>query len=136
MGESTTINASDISNTDYLWSFNLQSNINYKIPRIKTSLSGQLKYTGKTQVLLEDNDVDGGLALGITDSFTWVDASIKTEITKNINLTFGTRNLLNIITVNASDVAAGGHDTNAANSRLFGNGRSYFLKLLFNLNTN
>lgn len=134
MGESTTISESENHKSDYLWSFNLQSNFNYNIPSIKTILSGQIKYTGQTQTLLEDDE--GGLYLGKTGSFTWFDASIRKDLTKQINLTLGARNIFDIVTVNASDLSSGGHDSNAANSRLFGNGRSYFLKLLFNINLN
>ncbi|NIJ45681.1 outer membrane receptor for ferrienterochelin and colicins [Wenyingzhuangia heitensis] len=135
MGESTTISTTDTSNSDYLWSYNIQSNINYKIPSIKTTFSGQIKYTGRTQVLLGDNTGSGAINIGQTDSFTWLDASVRKDITQNINLTFGARNILDVVTVNASDVAAEGH-SNPANNRLFGNGRSYFLKLLINLNLN
>lgn len=130
MGEALTVLEDDITDPEFLWSVNLNSNINYNIPTIKTSLSGQIKYTGKTQILLDDGNI------GVTNGFTWFDASIRKELTKNIDVTFGARNILDIVNVNATDVAAEGHDANAATSRVFGNGRSYFLKILFNLNFN
>ncbi|MDC6365695.1 MULTISPECIES: TonB-dependent receptor plug domain-containing protein [Flavobacteriaceae] len=133
MGESTSINESSESNTDYLWSFNLQSNLGYTIPSLNTIVSAQLKYSGRTQVLLEGTD---GLVVGRTDDFTWMDASIKTNVTKDMAITLGARNIFDIVTVNASDVPTGAHGSSAGSSRLFGNGRSYYLKLLYNLNFN
>ncbi|UII78372.1 TonB-dependent siderophore receptor [Flagellimonas sp. CMM7] len=133
MGESTAINESSTSNSDYLWSFNLQSSLGYTIPRLKTTISTQLKYTGRTQVILEGAD---GLVVGQTDDFTWMDASFRTDLTKYLEITLGARNIFNIVTVNASDVPSGTHNSSTTASRLFGNGRSYFLKLLYNLNFN
>jgi len=133
MGESTAINESDTSNSDYLWSFNLQSSLGYTIPKWNTTLSALLKYTGRTQVVLEGSD---GLVVGQTDDFTWLDASIKTDISKNLALTLGARNIFDIVTVNATDAPVGGHSASTTSSRLFGNGRSYFLKLNYNLNFN
>ncbi|MEQ9566134.1 MAG: TonB-dependent receptor, partial [Pseudomonadales bacterium] len=133
LGESTAIEASLASNSDYLWSFNLQSSVGYTIPAIHTTLSAQLKYNGRTQVVLNDTD---GPVIGQTDDFTWMDASVRTNITKNLNITLGARNIFDIVRVNASDVPSGAHGSSVSSSRLFGNGRSYFLKLLYNLNFN
>lgn len=133
MGEATAVNESADSNSDYLWSFNLQSNLGYSIPRLNTILSAQLKYTGRTQVLVPGAN---GPVVGQTNDFTWMDASIKTDITKDLGVTLGARNIFDIVTVNASDVPTGAHGSSTGSARLFGNGRSYFLKLSFNLNLN
>jgi outer membrane receptor for ferrienterochelin and colicins len=129
-GESTSLDATENSgNSDYLWTLNIQSNLLYDIPKIKSTLSAQLKYTGRAQTIISSSD--GEVALGQTDAFTWLDASARTTLTKNLDLTFGARNILDIVTVNATDVPSGSHGTVNANSRLFGNGRSYFLKLSY-----
>ncbi len=133
MGESTAISESADSNSDYLWSFNLKTTLAYTIPSWKTTFSTQLKYTGKTQVLIPGNN---GPVVGQTDDFTWMDASIKTNLTKDLDITLGARNIFDIVTVNASDVPTGSHGSSTGTSRLFGNGRSYFLKLSYNLNLN
>ncbi|AEM69841.1 TonB-dependent receptor plug [Allomuricauda ruestringensis DSM 13258] len=133
LGQSTAIDASQVSNSDYLWSFNLQSSLGYTIPSINTTLSAQLKYTGRTQIV-ENNT--GGTELGQTDDFTWMDASARVNITKNLSLTLGARNIFDIVRVNASDTPSGAHGSSGVPSRLFGNGRSYYLKLLYNLNFN
>ncbi|MEX0360718.1 MAG: TonB-dependent receptor, partial [Allomuricauda sp.] len=133
MGESTAIDGSAASNSDYLWSFNLQTTLGYTIPSWKTTFSTQLKYTGKTQVLIPG---DNGPVVGQTDDFTWMDASVRTSLIKDLDITLGARNIFDIVTVNASDVPSGAHSSNSSASRLFGNGRSYFLKLSYNLNLN
>lgn len=134
MGESTRIDASENSNSDYLWSFNLQSSLGYTIPSWGTTLSAQLKYTGRTQVVLETDE--DSLVVGQTDDFTWLDASVRKGVTKNFDVTLGARNIFDIVTVNSTAVPTGAHGTTAASSRLFGNGRSFYLKLLYNLNFN
>ncbi|MCA0960539.1 TonB-dependent receptor [Muricauda ruestringensis] len=133
MGESTQIDASEDNNNDYLWSFNLQSSLGYTIPSINTTLSAQLKYTGRTQIVQSGTN---GNVVGQTDDFTWMDASARTNITKNLSLTLGARNLFDIVRVNATDSPSGTHGSGGTPSRLFGNGRSYYLKLLYNLNFN
>lgn len=133
LGESTDIDGSTDNNSDYLWSFNLQSSLSHTLPKLNTTLSVLLKYNGRTQVLLEGSD---GPVVGQTDDFTWMDASVRTDITKDFNITLGARNLLDVVRVNASDVPTGAHGATVSSSRLFGNGRSYFIKLLYNLNFN
>lgn len=133
MGESTQIDASEDNNNDYLWSFNLQSSLGYTIPSINTTLSAQLKYTGRTQIVQSSTN---GNVVGQTDDFTWMDASARTNFTKNLSLTLGARNLFDIVRVNATDSPSGTHGSGGTPSRLFGNGRSYYLKLLYNLNFN
>lgn len=133
MGESTFINGTE-NNTDYLWSFNLQTSLGYTIPSLNSVVSAQLKYTGRTQTILTASD--SSLVLGQTDSMTWLDASARTNITDNFAVTLGARNIFDIVRVNASDIPSGTHGSNASVSRLFGNGRSFYLKLLYNLNFN
>ncbi len=133
LGSSTTVDESVDDNSDYLWSFNLQSALSYTFPSINTTLSAQLKYTGRTQIVQSGTD---GAVVGQTDDFTWMDASARTHITKDLSLTLGARNIFDIVRVNASATPTGAHGSGSSPSRLFGNGRSYYLKLLYNLNFN
>src|SRR5690606_23406202 len=125
--------SSDRAQTDYLWSLNAQANLGYTLPALKSILSAQLKYNGKSQVFMEEDDE---ITIKATNPFTWVDVSLRTELSKNFEITLGARNLLDIVTVKATDIGSGGHGGSAPTTRLFGNGRSYFLKLLYNLNLN
>jgi len=133
MGESTYINETE-NNTDYLWSFNLQTSLGYTIPSLNSVVSAQFKYTGRTQTILTASD--SSLVLGQTDSMTWLDASARTNITDNLSITLGARNIFDIVRVNATNIPSVTHGSSTSVSRLFGNGRSYFLKLLYNLNFN
>ncbi|UOY05589.1 TonB-dependent receptor [Muricauda sp. SCSIO 64092] len=133
IGQSTAVDETADEDFGYLWNLNLQSTLTYTIPEIKTSLSALLKYTGRTQNIIQG---DNGLEIGQTDDFTWLDASVRTTVFKNFDVTLGARNLLDIVTVNATDIPAGTHGVSGGNNRLFGNGRSYFLKLLYTLNLN
>src|SRR5690606_8763017 len=133
LGESTQIDGSTASHGDFLWSFSLQSSLDYTLPKLKTTLSARLKYSGRTQVILEGTD---GPLVGQTDDFTWLDASMGTDITKDFNITLGARNIFDLVRVDASDIPSGAHGSTVSTSRLLGNGRSYFIKLLYNLNFN
>lgn len=116
-----------------MWNFNLTSNLAYSFPKINTSLTAQLNYRGRAL-----NTIEGAnsIEVGETSSFTWLDASIRTGVFKNIDVTLGARNIINIVTVDATDIPSGAHGASEGSARLFGNGRSYFLKLLYTLNFN
>src|SRR5690606_20330490 len=63
LGISTSLDASGGSgNSDYLWTLNLQSSLQYDIPKIKAYVSAQAKYNGRAQVIL--NSSDDELVLG------------------------------------------------------------------------
>ncbi|GAA3775951.1 hypothetical protein GCM10022271_05120 [Corallibacter vietnamensis] len=131
LGITNAINKSIDNDSDYLWSLNLQTSLTYNIEKWNTSISSQLKYTGKTQGVF--NNTNGELFIGETDAFTWLNASIRTEFTPKISATLGARNLLDVVNINTG-TSAGAHSTSTATTRLIGYGRSYFLKLTYNLN--
>ncbi len=118
----------------YLWTFNLNSGVSYTFPKLNTTLSSSLKYNGKSQIYVLDNNDE--VAVRQTNAFTWIDASIKTSLLKNLELTAGARNIADIIRVNATDIATGAHDSSTGGSRLLGYGKSYYIKILYNLNLN
>ncbi|WP_282030826.1 TonB-dependent receptor plug domain-containing protein [Winogradskyella eximia] len=131
LGVKNDIQASGSGNEDYLWSLNLQTSLAYKIPKWRITISAQLKYTGETEGLFSNSD--GEPFVGVTESFTWLNASIRTKITSNIEATLGARNIFDVVNINSS-TSAGSHTGSTSTSRLIGNGRSYFLKLTYNLN--
>lgn len=131
IGQDTTIDETDQDDTGYLWSFNLNSNLSYSVPRIKTTFSAFLKYSGRTQNVVPG---DNGIEIGETKDFSFLDASVRTRLIAPLDLTVGARNLLDVVSVNATDIPAGAHGASGGTARLFGNGRSYFLKLLYTLN--
>ncbi|MBD3862943.1 TonB-dependent receptor plug domain-containing protein [Olleya marilimosa] len=133
LGTTNAINKSLNNTSDYLWALNLQTSINYQIEKWNTNISSQLKYNGKTQGVFNDNN--GELFIGETDAYTWLNASIKSNITPKLSTTLGVRNLLDVVDINTG-ISAGAHSASTSTSRLIGNGRSFFLKLTYNLNFN
>ncbi|WP_179352284.1 TonB-dependent receptor plug domain-containing protein [Winogradskyella vidalii] len=131
LGVKNDISESNTNNDAYLWSLNLQSSLAYKIPKWNTTVSSQLKYTGETEGIFSNDD--GETFIGLTEAFTWLNASIRTKLTSKLNATLGVRNILDVVNIN-SVASAGSHTSTTSTSRLIGNGRSYFLKLSYNLN--
>ena len=119
------------SDNKFLYNFNLNSSLSYTLPKEGATFSTYYKFTGKTQQYLSTTD---GYVLSEIEPYSWLDASIRKLFYKNkIELTIGTRNLLNINNVNQSNLNQGaGH---AVSSQvLLAYGRSYFFKLTYNLN--
>src|SRR5690606_37586679 len=106
MGESSALVSSERAQTDYLWSLNAQASLEYNLPALKSTLSAQVKYNGRSQVFMEENEE---LTIKATNPFTWVDVSLRTELSKNFEITLGARNLLDIVTVKATDIGSAGH---------------------------
>ena len=105
--------------------------ITYKIPKWEASLSAYYKWKGKTQewVTLFDN-----YAFGNIDTYDWLDVSAKKMFfAKKLELTLGVRNLLNIIDVRTTLDLLG---KEYIRDTPLGNGRTFFLKLSYNLNIN
>lgn len=119
------------SNEKFLYSFNINSNISYFVPKWQTTFSAYYKYNGKTQQFVEGNSE---YIISTIDASHWLDASIRKSFFKNqLEATIGARNILNITNINktrANDGAAHGISSNI----MLAYGRSYFLKLTYNLN--
>jgi outer membrane receptor for ferrienterochelin and colicins len=119
------------SNEKYLYSFNLNGNVSYSVPKWKTTFSTYYKYNGKSQQFIEGATE---YIISTIDSSNWLDASIrKTFFQDKLETTIGARNLLNITSINQSRTNEGaGHATSS--QIMLAYGRSYFLKLTYNLN--
>lgn len=120
-----------VSEDEFLYNFNLNSSVSYTVPKWKTTFSTYYKFTGKTQQYISTTD---GYVLSEIEPYSWLDASARKIFYKDrIELTVGARNLLDINNVNQSNLNQGaGH---AVSSQvLLAYGRSYFLKLTYNLN--
>ncbi|RXR18295.1 TonB-dependent receptor [Flavobacterium amnicola] len=119
------------SNEKYLYSFNLNSSISYTIPKLKTTLSTYYKLNGKSQQFIEGNSE---YIISNIDSSSWLDASIrKTFFKDKLETTLGARNLLNVTSINQTKTnESAGHATTS--QIMLAYGRSYFLKVTYNLN--
>ncbi len=127
--------AQHLNNTkadDYLYALLFNSNIAYQFKKINTNFVVSYKYNGEQfGYLLDTND---NYIKNKLDSYSWIDASLKTSfLKKKLEATIGVRNLSNVTRVQSSYTESGGtHNVNTG-SILLGYGRSYFIKLKYNL---
>lgn len=118
---------------DYLYTFQLNSNVNYTIKKWDTTFSLFYKYNGKESSYVLDSKTDS-YYLGKQDDFNLLDFSVRKSLfNKFIELTAGVRNIFDVKKVNTTAAQAGAHDGPVKSINLF-YGRSYFAKLGFNLN--
>ncbi|WP_179349557.1 TonB-dependent receptor plug domain-containing protein [Winogradskyella pacifica] len=133
------INSNEVNGTDdFLYNFQVNTSASYFVEPWDTSFTLLLKYNGEQeQYLASGSDTDGNstFSKATTDAYSWLDASIKKSFLDNkIKVTLGARNLLDVTNVNVSNTATGGTHTTNSNALLLGYGRSFYLKLLYNLN--
>ena len=133
------INSNEVNGTDdFLYNFQVNTSASYFVEPWDTSFTLLLKYNGEQeQYLASGSDTDGNstFSKATTDAYSWLDASIKKSFLDNkIKVTLGARNLLDVTNVNVNNAATGGTHTTNSNALLLGYGRSFYLKLLYNLN--
>ncbi len=121
--------------SDFFWTPEVNSNITYKIQKLKTSLGLFYKFVGVEPNL--SNDPTGrepGLFSTRTSSYNLADFTITTNAHKNITVNAGVKNLFDVTTVNSNTVISSNLSHNNSNALLVNYGRSYFLGLSFQLN--
>ena len=95
------------------------------------------KYNGKEHQFVERENEQGDQEFqkGTTQAFSWLDITVKKSIlNKRIETTFGVENLLDVNNVNTNAFSGGAH-SNSPSNVTFGYGRSYFLKVAYNINS-
>lgn len=131
-GISRLIENNEFSSDDkYLYNFNMNTNVSYTIPKWNTTISAYYKYTGKTQLFVAGMDE---YTLSDIEPYSWLDASVRKTFWDNkLEATIGARNLFDITDITQTGLNQGaGHSV--ASQILLAYGRSYFLKLTYNLN--
>ncbi|WP_394759327.1 TonB-dependent receptor plug domain-containing protein [Flavobacterium sp.] len=119
------------SNEKYLYSMNLNSSVSYFVPKWKTTFSTYYKLNGKSQQFIEGTSE---YIISTIDSSNWLDASIrKTFLKDKLETTIGARNLLNVTSINQTKTNEGAGHAKSSQIML-AYGRSYFLKITYNLN--
>lgn len=142
LGVSKTINDLDfdgdsgISNK-YRYTFQGNASVNYSIKKWGTTISTYYKYNGKTSEYVTDanniSTTESIYRLVERDGFHVLDASIRKGFYNDrFEVTFGARNIFNINSVKDNSLNQGHGDTGEGLLPLF-YGRSYFLKLNYNL---
>lgn len=119
---------------EFFYSQELNTNISYTLPKGNTSFNAFYKYTDRVQsYFTEINDQNEQIiSIGEISDYHWLDATIVHPFKKAFELTFGIRNILNVTRINNSGLSGGAHS--GGTTRPISYGRSYFLKLNYNLN--
>ena len=135
-GVSQNINDRPSETNNILYAVQTNLNAAYTLSKSKTTFSVFLKYNGQTYqyVMKQENFGDVTYEKGKQNGYSWFDASIHQPfLNNNFHVTVGARNLFNVTSIRTSATEGGAHNAAATNLTL-GYGRSYFIKLLYNLN--
>ncbi|MDQ7916764.1 TonB-dependent receptor [Mesonia sp. MT50] len=134
-GESKVLNSSDVYNDDFLYAFQFNTNLSYPVPKWNTVFSTFFKVNGPQYQFVSSINDDGETEItrGKLDGYGWLNTSIKKTFHKDLDITIGARNVLDITEVNSSTGQGGTHSA-ASSSQLLGYGRSFFVKLLYHIN--
>lgn len=118
---------------EYLFTYSVNSNVSYFIPNWNTTFSAYYKFTSEIPSWVMGAD---GYVVSKLGSYNWLDASIrKSFFNKKIEATIGARNIFNIGDVNQTRLnETVGHSVSS--NILLAYGRSYFVKLTYNINFN
>lgn len=116
---------------DFLWTPEVNSNITYRINKIKTSIGVFYKYTGNKPFFAygTNNLNQNVIYVAETSGYHTADVAITTAVHKYVTVQAGIKNLFDVANVNNTATGAGVHTTTGAVP--IGYGRSYFLGLQF-----
>lgn len=123
-------------NDDFRYTFEANLSANYKLRKLKTTLSVYYKYTGRqSEYVLEDDLINAPFyRLGERAGFNLLNLSVrKGFFDDNLEVTIGARNLFDVNSVKNTTLTSSLHSVSTGEQSLF-YGRSYFIKLNYNLN--
>ncbi len=137
-GISRIVNDEVNANDDFLYAYQVNAGATYHIKKWQTAFTVLIKYNGKQDNYIASGMDDNGNSLftkATTDAYSWLDASIQKSFLNNkIQATLGGRNLLDVTDVTIRNASTGGIHASNNNGLLLGYGRSFYLKLLYELN--
>lgn len=125
------------SDDKFLYTFNINTAASYNIPNWDTQISLYFKHNGKVQQFINDINDASQFVLSEIDSYNWLDASIKKVFMNGkFELMAGARNLLDVTEIRSTSAPGIGGNAHGGltSNMMLGYGRSYFLKLTYNLN--
>lgn len=120
---------------EFVFSWEANTNVTYKLRNTKTSIAAFYKYNGPFKdYRLVDKNSDGNLTpeLQGINGFHWLDLTVTQPIGKYFTLATGARNLLNLTTVNNNYSSGNAHGSSGGTTSV-GYGRSYFLRINYQL---
>ncbi len=118
---------------DFLFSPETSIDLSYLEKFSKINFSLFYKYNGAASQY--QMNADGDLLIATIDGFSLLDFTLNRELFKHTSLTLGAKNIFDIRNVNNTSTTSGGAHAGPAGATVIGFGRTYFLKLSFNLNT-
>ncbi|MBF4465589.1 TonB-dependent siderophore receptor [Flavobacterium sp. LC2016-12] len=127
-------NGEVISDDKFLYALQVNTNITYNLAKYNTLFAVYYKFNGEQQQFRQvTENGENVYRLSSIDPYSFLDASVKKSFyKKTFDVTLGARNILDVTNIQQS-IASGSAHT-ASNNILLGYGRSYFLKLTYNLN--
>ena len=122
---------------DYLFSPEVTLDATYREPKSQIAFSAFYKFTGQTSRYTFSTDVDGNSIynIGTIDNYQIFDITASRMLGEMLRLTIGGKNLLDVRSVNNSNQSSGGVHSGGGTTPI-GYGRSFFIKLDFNLISN
>lgn len=119
------------SNDEYLYSLNLNTSVSYRVPKWNTLFAAYYKHNGRAQ---EYQSNGSEYILTTVEATNWLDASVNKSFFKNtFDVQLGARNLLDVTNVTRTGNSQTGSHAASTNVML-AYGRSYYIKLMYNLN--
>ena len=115
-------------NKNVLWTPEINTNLVYKLPKLKTSVGLFYKFTGKKPAFsYETIGTQSGYYLTKTGSYNLADLTVTTAVHKYFSVSAGIKNIFDVTDVKSNTLvsSASAHSTSGAQS--LGYGRSYFL---------
>lgn len=136
IGRYNDLSALEASNLNqFFYTPEANTSFSYKFPS-SFRLNLFYKYSGRLQSYITSTSESGDteISTGKIDGYHWLDLNISRSVTQRLKLSLGVKNLLDIQQINNSGVASGTHSGGATVPISYG--RSYFIKLNYNLKIN
>jgi outer membrane receptor protein involved in Fe transport len=120
----------------YLFSPEINTSVSYHPELWGLSFSLFYKFTGAVPqyTLGQDDNGNPEVLLGKRKGFHWADFSVTKKFPKAVSLVLGVKNILDVTSVD--QVSEGGATHATGNQLPIGYGRSYFFRLIFQINNN
>jgi outer membrane receptor for ferrienterochelin and colicins len=134
IGRFNQISADELGLTEFFYSPEFNANFTYALSKRQTSVNAFYKYTGRLQSYFTETNAQNEqvISIGEISDFHWLDVTIVQPFKEAFEFTFGARNVFNITNVNNTGLGGGAHS--GGPSVPISYGRSYFLKVSYNLN--
>jgi outer membrane receptor for ferrienterochelin and colicins len=122
---------SQINPNTYFYTNEFRVNSSYTFTKAEATISVFYKFNGAMQYY-QYNLTDNNIVLGNINHFELLDITVnKYFIKRKVNITLGSKNILNTVNVNANLIS--GPHASAGNSALIAMGRTFFVSLKFNI---